>query len=127
MAYYAVINGHAEGQFGFPTNRRVLNCSTQLVWADNNSAKIAMPILAMVSSSGHYRPEACVGKILMLAFCHSGTPLHLITRQVPIHTNSCTFYRSVCHQMSRCDRGLHFGKNNYPLQKTLMLPFKFQM
>lgn len=54
-----------------------------LVWAGNNSAKVAMLISATFSSSGYYHPVHQVGKILTLAFSHSGILLHLITRQVP--------------------------------------------
>lgn len=80
-----LINCQARGQLGSPINRRVLSCSSRLVWAGNNRAKVAMLILATFSSSGIYRPGDRVGKILMLAFCHSGIPLHLIIRQVSIH------------------------------------------
>lgn len=80
-----LINCQTGGQLGCPLNRRVLSWSSQLVWAGNNRAKVAMLILATFSSSGYYRPGDHVGKILMLAFCHSGIPLQLIIRQVPIH------------------------------------------
>lgn len=69
----------------------------RLVWLGNNSAKVAMLISATFSFSGYYHSGHHVGKILTLAFCHSGIPLHLITREVPFKQpcDSCTVYGSV--------------------------------
>jgi len=83
----SLINGQAAGQLASPKNGRVLSCSGQVFCAGNNSAKVAMLILATFSSSGYYCPGDHVDKTLTLAFCHLGIPLHLIINQVPIHAD----------------------------------------